>query len=66
MPPGKDVTIDSPSFSGTASSDDTHVLSGQTMAYVAATAGFFALRAYLARDLSHGWAFAGFIACGVS
>jgi len=25
------------------------------MAYVAATARFFALRAYLARDLSYGW-----------
>ncbi len=56
--------IDSPSFSGTASSDDTHVLFGQTMAYVAATAGFFALGACLARDLSYGWAFVGFIACG--
>ena len=48
MPQGKDVTIDSPSFSGTASRDDTHVLFGHTMAYVAATAGFFALGACLA------------------
>jgi FtsH-binding integral membrane protein len=56
--------IDSPSYSGTgsASSDDTHVLFGQTMGYVAATAGFFALGAYLSRDLSYGWAFVGFIA----
>ena len=54
MPQGKDVIIDSPSFSGTASSDDRHVLFGQTMAYVAATAGFFALGAYLAHDLSYG------------
>jgi len=46
--------MDSPSFSETASSDDTHVLFGQTIAYVAATAGFFALGAYLARDLSYG------------
>ncbi len=32
------------------------------MGYVAATAGFFALGAYAGRDLSYGWAFAGFIA----
>ena len=56
--------IDSPSYSGTgsASSDDTHALFGQTMGYVAATAGFFALGAYAGRDLSSGWAFVGFIA----
>ena len=55
--------IDSPSYSGTgsASSDQTHTLFGQTMGYVAATAGFFALGAYLGRDLSYGWAFVGFI-----
>ena len=52
--------IDSPAYSGT--SDDTHTLFAQTMGYVAATAGFFALGAYLARDASAGWAFAGFIA----
>jgi len=56
--------IDSPSYSdtGSASGGETHVLFGQTMGYVAATAGFFALGAYLARDLSYGWAFVGFIA----
>jgi FtsH-binding integral membrane protein len=56
--------IDSPSYSGTgsASGDDTHTLFGQTMGYVAATAGFFALGAYVGRDLSYGWAFVGFIA----
>jgi FtsH-binding integral membrane protein len=56
--------IDSPSYSGagSASSDDTHALFGQTMGYVAATAGFFALGAYVGRDLSYGWAFVGFIA----
>ena len=56
--------IDSPTFSGTgsASGDDTHVLFGQTMGYVAATAGFFALGAYLARDASVGWAFGAYIA----
>ncbi len=56
--------IDSPSYSGagSASSDDTHALFGQTMGYVATTAGFFALGAYVGRDLSYGWAFVGFIA----
>jgi modulator of FtsH protease len=55
--------IDSPTYSGTgsASSDQTHTLFGQTMGYVAATAGFFALGAFLGRDLSYGWAFVGFI-----
>ena len=56
--------IDSPSYSGTgsASGDDTHTLFGQTMGYVAATAGFFALGAYAGRDLSSVWTFVGFIA----
>jgi FtsH-binding integral membrane protein len=56
--------IDSPSYSGagSASGDDTHTLFGQTMGYVAATAGFFALGAYAGRDLSSGWIFVGFIA----
>ncbi len=56
--------IDSPSYSGagSVSSDDTHALFGQTMGYVAATAGFFALGAYAGRDLSSGWTFVGFIA----
>ena len=56
--------IDSASYSGagSASGDDTHTLFGQTMGYVAATAGFFALGAYAGRDLSSGWTFVGFIA----
>ncbi len=56
--------IDSPSYSGTGSAtgDDAHALFGQTMGYVAATAGFFALGSYLGRDLSYGWGFFGFIA----
>jgi hypothetical protein len=43
--------IDSPAYSGTgsASSDQTHTLFGQTMGYVAATAGFFALGAFPGR-----------------
>src|SRR5262245_41653231 len=36
-------------------------LLGKTMALVAATAGLFALGAYLARDLAYGWGLAGFI-----
>jgi FtsH-binding integral membrane protein len=52
--------IDSPSYS--EASEDTHTLFGQTMGWVAATAGCFALGAYLARDASGGWAFVGFIA----
>ena len=54
--------IDSASYSRTASSDDTHTLFGQTMGYVAATAGLFALGAYLGRDLPYGFSFAGYIA----
>jgi len=46
---------------GSASGTGTHTLFGQTMEYVAATAGFFALFAYLGRNLSDGWALAGFI-----
>ncbi len=56
--------IDSPSYSGTGSTtgDDAHALFGQTMGFVAATAGFFALGSYLGRDLSYGWGFFGFFA----
>ena len=35
--------------------DETGTLFGQTMVLVAATAGLFALGAYLGRDLSYGW-----------
>jgi hypothetical protein len=56
--------IDSPSYSGTGSVSDAeaHTLFGQTMEYVAATAGFFALFAYLGRHLSSGWAIVAYIA----
>jgi uncharacterized protein len=47
---------------GTATPDRTRTLFGQTMGYVAVTAGFFALGAYLGRHLSYGWAFIWFIA----
>jgi len=35
--------------------DEAGTLLGHTMGLVAVTAGFFALRAYLGRDLSYGW-----------
>lgn len=42
-------------FSGAGSAtSDTHALFGRTMGYVAATAGFFTLGAYLGRHLSGG------------
>ena len=52
------------SYSGTGSAAPgrTHTLFGQTMGYVAVTAGLFALGSYLGRNLSHGWAFVWFIA----
>jgi FtsH-binding integral membrane protein len=46
---------------GAATQDRTRTLFGQTMWYVAATAGFFALGSYLGRHLSQGWAIAWFI-----
>jgi hypothetical protein len=46
---------------GAVTGDRTRALFGQTMGYVAITAGFFALGAYLGRHLSEGWAFAWFI-----
>jgi modulator of FtsH protease len=47
---------------GTAARDRTRTLFGQTMWYVAATTGFFALGAYLGRNLSQGWVIVWFIA----
>src|SRR6516162_6766717 len=52
------LAYDAPS---SALRDRTHTLFGQTMAYVAVTTGFFALGAYLGRNLSEGWAFVWFI-----
>ena len=46
---------------GTATADRTRTLFAQTMGYVAITAGFFALGAYLGRHLSQGWAFVWYI-----
>src|SRR6266487_3334586 len=47
---------------GAAARDRAHTLFGQTMGYVAVTTGFFALGAYLGRNLSPGWAIVWFIA----
>jgi modulator of FtsH protease len=41
--------------------DRSHALFGQTMGYVAVTAGFFALGSYLGRTLAGGWAIVWFI-----
>jgi uncharacterized protein len=46
---------------GTATQDRTRTLFAQTMGFVAITAGFFALGAYLGRHLSQGWAFVWYI-----
>jgi modulator of FtsH protease len=46
---------------GTVARDRTRTLFGQTMWYVAVTAGMFALGAYLGRNLSQGWAIVWFI-----
>ena len=43
----------------------TNTLFARTMAYVAATAGFFALGAYLGRNMAHGAGFIAFIAAFV-
>lgn len=41
---------------------DTHTLFSQTMGYVAATTGLFALGAFLGRNLSYGWGWVFYIA----
>jgi len=46
---------------GAVDRDRAHTLFGQTMWYVALTAGFFALGSYLGRDLSAGWAIVWYI-----
>ena len=49
-------------YGAAATRDQTRTLFGQTMGYVAVTAGFFALGAYLGRNLGPGWGIVGFIA----
>ena len=46
---------------GAMTRDRAHTLFGQTMGYVAVTTGFFALGAYVGRNLSQGWAIVWFI-----
>ena len=48
-------------YQGYATQDRTRTLFGQTMGLVAATAGFFALGAYLGRNMSHTAAFVAYI-----
>jgi FtsH-binding integral membrane protein len=48
------------------SRDEAGTLLGQTMGLVAVTAGFFALGAYVGRDLSGGWAIASYVASFVA
>jgi FtsH-binding integral membrane protein len=43
------------------SRDEAGTLLGQTMGLVAVTAGFFALGAYIGRDISGGWAIVSFV-----
>ena len=60
--------MSSPDY-GTAVTDRGHVLFGQVMWYVAATAGFFALGSYLGRDFGYGWTWVFFLlslACLIS
>jgi modulator of FtsH protease len=60
------VSYPEATVAGAQSRDETHALFGQTMGLVAVTAGFFALGAYLGRNMSYGvgwlW-FLGAIAC---
>jgi len=50
------------SFGNTSAVDRTRTLFGQTMGFVAITVGFFALGAYLGRNLAQGWVIVWFIA----
>ncbi len=54
-------TLDT-AYQPTVARDQARALFGQTMGLVAITAGFFAVGAYLARDLSYGWGFVAYIA----
>ena len=47
---------------GYSGSDDTRTLFGQTMEYVAATVGLFALGTYLGQSLTYGWGWVFFLA----
>ena len=56
------MTSTSTAVAAPVSRDETGRLLGQTMGLVAVTAGFFALGAYVGRDISGGWAIASYIA----
>jgi len=58
----KRQSFDSAALRTTSSQDESHTLFGQTMGLVAATAGFFALGAYLGRDMPDGWGLVLFVA----
>jgi FtsH-binding integral membrane protein len=58
--------MSSPDYGGVGVENRTRTLFGQVMWYVAATAGLFALGAYLGRNLGNGWAFVFFILAFVS
>src|SRR5215471_15454562 len=57
----RDDMSESLRYRGVGAADRTHTLFAQTMGYVAATTGFFALGAYVGRNLSQGWAIVWFI-----
>jgi FtsH-binding integral membrane protein len=65
-PPGKEQDIMSDTLTyqqmGTAARGQAHTLFAQTMGYVAATAGLFALGAWAGRDLAGGVGIVAFIA----
>ena len=56
------MSFDNAALRTTSSQDESHTLFGQTMGLVAATAGFFALGAYLGRDMPDGWGLVLFVA----
>ena len=56
------MSVDNAALRTTSSQDESHTLFGQTMGLVAATAGFFALGAYLGRDMPDGWGLVLFVA----
>ncbi len=55
-------TVTTGGITGLSGSDDTRTLFGQTMEYVAATVGLFALGTYLGRSLPDGWGWLFFLA----
>ena len=55
-------TVTTEGVVGLGGSDDTRTLFGQTMEYVAATVGLFALGTYLGRSLPGGWGWVFFLA----